>query len=204
MKVDTDIIDKVIQDFWNGFLTGNSISFLQLISGATAKSKKPHDFSGSGRCRKANSQISKGANRRRDLHLGKPCVWNCQIGQGDKNRANQRKILLCDCINSKLHISPILPKTEYGNEGSSSSLAGQRTKNINNKMFWCLQGSSKSGFLGEVSIDFADLAEATKPLNLTLPLQTSKSGAVLHVSSSSPSLLACKCTSKRTKLEAQI
>ncbi|KAL1555091.1 rho-associated protein kinase 2-like [Salvia divinorum] len=42
-------------------------------------------------------------------------------------------------------------------------------------------GSSKSGFLGEVSIDFADLADATKPLNLTLPLQTSKSGAVLHV-----------------------
>ncbi|KAL1531426.1 flagellar attachment zone protein 1-like [Salvia divinorum] len=42
-------------------------------------------------------------------------------------------------------------------------------------------GSSKSGFLGEVSIDFADLADATKPVNLTLPLQTSKSGAVLHV-----------------------
>ncbi|KAL6509311.1 hypothetical protein OROGR_022621 [Orobanche gracilis] len=42
-------------------------------------------------------------------------------------------------------------------------------------------GSSKSGFLGEVSIDFADLAEVTKPLNLTLPLQTSKSGAILHV-----------------------
>ncbi|XP_042036484.1 flagellar attachment zone protein 1-like [Salvia splendens] len=42
-------------------------------------------------------------------------------------------------------------------------------------------GSSKSGFLGEVSIDFADLADAYKPVNLTLPLQTSKSGAVLHV-----------------------
>lgn len=48
-------------------------------------------------------------------------------------------------------------------------------------MFWYLQGSSKSGFLGEVSIDFADLAEAAKPVNLTLPLQTSKSGAILHV-----------------------
>ncbi|KAL8543955.1 hypothetical protein ACS0TY_004487 [Phlomoides rotata] len=42
-------------------------------------------------------------------------------------------------------------------------------------------GSSKSGFLGEVSIDFADLAESAKPVNLTLPLQTSKSGAILHV-----------------------
>lgn len=49
-------------------------------------------------------------------------------------------------------------------------------------MFRYLQGSSKSGFLGEVSIDFADLAEGAKPVNLTLPLQTSKSGAVLHVS----------------------
>ncbi|KAL0317779.1 UNVERIFIED_CONTAM: hypothetical protein Sangu_2192200 [Sesamum angustifolium] len=58
-----------------------------------------------------------------------------------------------------------------------------KTGRIREKFYYVIvsTGSSKSGFLGEVSIDFADLAEATKPLNLTLPLQTSKSGAILHV-----------------------
>lgn len=58
-----------------------------------------------------------------------------------------------------------------------------KTGKIREKFYYVIvsTGSSKSGFLGEVSIDFADLAEATKPVNLTLPLQTSKSGAVLHV-----------------------
>ncbi|KAL6533152.1 hypothetical protein OROMI_027264 [Orobanche minor] len=58
-----------------------------------------------------------------------------------------------------------------------------KTGRIREKFYYVVvsTGSSKSGFLGEVSIDFADLAEATKPLNLTLPLQTSKSGAILHV-----------------------
>ncbi|KAL2542063.1 Myosin heavy chain-related protein [Abeliophyllum distichum] len=41
--------------------------------------------------------------------------------------------------------------------------------------------SSKSGVLGENSIDLADLADATKPLTLSLPLQTSNTGAILHV-----------------------
>ncbi|PIN17144.1 E3 ubiquitin ligase involved in syntaxin degradation [Handroanthus impetiginosus] len=58
-----------------------------------------------------------------------------------------------------------------------------KTGRIREKFYYVVvsTGSSKSGFLGEVSIDFADLAGATKPLNLTLPLQTSKSGAILHV-----------------------
>ncbi|GFP82215.1 hypothetical protein PHJA_000364700 [Phtheirospermum japonicum] len=58
-----------------------------------------------------------------------------------------------------------------------------KTGQIREKFYYVIvsTGSSKSGFLGEVSIDFADLSEATKPLNLTLPLQTSKSGAILHV-----------------------
>ncbi|KAI3458157.1 hypothetical protein Pfo_014820 [Paulownia fortunei] len=58
-----------------------------------------------------------------------------------------------------------------------------KTGRIREKFYYLIvsTGSSKAGFLGEVSIDFADLAEATKPLNLTLPLQTSKSGAILHV-----------------------
>lgn len=58
-----------------------------------------------------------------------------------------------------------------------------KTGRIREKFYYLIvsTGSSKSGFLGEVSIDFADLAEANKPLKLTLPLQTSKSGAILHV-----------------------
>ncbi|KAK6131812.1 hypothetical protein DH2020_034450 [Rehmannia glutinosa] len=58
-----------------------------------------------------------------------------------------------------------------------------KTGRIREKFYYVVvsTGSSKAGFLGEVSIDFADLSEATKPLNLTLPLQTSKSGAILHV-----------------------
>ncbi|XP_044476208.1 myosin-11-like [Mangifera indica] len=43
-------------------------------------------------------------------------------------------------------------------------------------------GSSKAGFLGEVSIDFADYAEATKVSTVSLPLNNSRSKAVLHVS----------------------
>ncbi|KZV46918.1 Myosin heavy chain-related protein [Dorcoceras hygrometricum] len=58
-----------------------------------------------------------------------------------------------------------------------------KTGRIREKFYYLIvsTGSSKSGFLGEVSVDFADLAEANKPLKLTLPLQTSKSGAILHV-----------------------
>ncbi|XP_073126272.1 uncharacterized protein [Henckelia pumila] len=58
-----------------------------------------------------------------------------------------------------------------------------KTGRIREKFYYLIvsTGSSKSGFLGEVSIDFADLAEANKQLKLTLPLQTSKSGAILHV-----------------------
>ncbi|GMP96240.1 hypothetical protein CsSME_00044968 [Camellia sinensis var. sinensis] len=49
-------------------------------------------------------------------------------------------------------------------------------------------GSSKSGFVGEVSIDFASYAEAIKLSSVSLPLKNAKSDAVLHVSSLSPSL----------------
>lgn len=45
-----------------------------------------------------------------------------------------------------------------------------------------MQGSSKPGTIGEISIDFADYAEATKPLSISLPLKNSDSNAVLHVS----------------------
>ncbi|KAG6753517.1 hypothetical protein POTOM_043586 [Populus tomentosa] len=42
-------------------------------------------------------------------------------------------------------------------------------------------GSSKSGYLGEASIDFADFADETEPLSVSLPLKFANSGAVLHV-----------------------
>ena len=44
-----------------------------------------------------------------------------------------------------------------------------------------VQGLTRPGLLGEVSIDFAKYAEATKPFSASLPLQNSNS-AVLHVS----------------------
>lgn len=48
------------------------------------------------------------------------------------------------------------------------------------------QGSSKSGFLGEASIDFADFLTETEPVTVSLPLKFANSGAVLNVLFSSP------------------
>lgn len=48
------------------------------------------------------------------------------------------------------------------------------------------QGSSKSGFLGEVGLDFADLVEATESLVVSLPLMPLETGAILHVCPLSP------------------
>ncbi|XVF09865.1 hypothetical protein REPUB_Repub07fG0133900 [Reevesia pubescens] len=42
-------------------------------------------------------------------------------------------------------------------------------------------GSSKAGFLGEASIDFADFAAETEPITVSLPLKFANSGAILHV-----------------------
>ncbi|XP_010255440.1 PREDICTED: myosin-16-like [Nelumbo nucifera] len=58
-----------------------------------------------------------------------------------------------------------------------------KTGKINKKVYHFLvsTGSSKSGLLGEVSIDFADYAEAFKPSSISLPLKNSNSDAVLHV-----------------------
>ena len=56
-----------------------------------------------------------------------------------------------------------------------------------------VQGLTKAGLLGEVSIDFAKYAETTKPFSASLPLHNSNS-AVLHVSFSisiSVSVLIC-------------
>lgn len=42
-------------------------------------------------------------------------------------------------------------------------------------------GSSKSGYLGEASIDFADFLTETEPITVSLPLKFANSGVVLHV-----------------------
>lgn len=42
-------------------------------------------------------------------------------------------------------------------------------------------GSSKSGYLGEASVDFADFIAETEPLTVSLPLKFANSGAILHV-----------------------
>ncbi|KAJ8554444.1 hypothetical protein K7X08_025122 [Anisodus acutangulus] len=47
--------------------------------------------------------------------------------------------------------------------------------------FSVASGSSKSGFLGEVGLDFADLVEATETLVVSLPLMPLETGAILHV-----------------------
>ncbi|XP_015070731.1 early endosome antigen 1 isoform X1 [Solanum pennellii] len=47
--------------------------------------------------------------------------------------------------------------------------------------FAVASGSSKSGFLGEVGLDFADLVEATESLVVSLPLMPLETGAILHV-----------------------
>ena len=46
-----------------------------------------------------------------------------------------------------------------------------------------MQGSSKSGFVGEASIDFADFEAETEPMTVSLPLKFANSGAILHVGS---------------------
>ncbi|CAL0303392.1 unnamed protein product [Lupinus luteus] len=42
-------------------------------------------------------------------------------------------------------------------------------------------GSSKSGFLGEASLDFADFAAQIEPLTVCLPLKFANSGVTLHI-----------------------
>ncbi|KAL8232564.1 hypothetical protein R6Q57_002342 [Mikania cordata] len=59
----------------------------------------------------------------------------------------------------------------------------QKTETYKEKIYYfnVQTGSSKSGFVGEVGVDFANFAETTEPFQLSLPLTTSSSGAILHV-----------------------
>lgn len=61
-----------------------------------------------------------------------------------------------------------------------------KTRRFNEKYYYFIvsSGSSKAGLLGEVSINFADYAEAATPSTVSLPLKTSNhggTGAILHV-----------------------
>ncbi|KAL4029436.1 hypothetical protein IC575_007647 [Cucumis melo] len=58
-----------------------------------------------------------------------------------------------------------------------------KTGKINEKIyhFVVATGSSKSGFVGEASIDFADFEAETEPMTVSLPLKFANSGAILHV-----------------------
>ncbi|KAF5818643.1 hypothetical protein HanXRQr2_Chr02g0068391 [Helianthus annuus] len=53
-------------------------------------------------------------------------------------------------------------------------------ESVNLILYSCVD-SSRFGSVGEVSIDFASYAEATKLSSLSLPLINANSGAVLHV-----------------------
>ncbi|EOA15970.1 hypothetical protein CARUB_v10004065mg [Capsella rubella] len=60
-----------------------------------------------------------------------------------------------------------------------------KTGKVNQRIYYFIvstTGSTKSGVLGETSIDFADYVEAVKTCNVSLPLQNSNSKAMLHVS----------------------
>ncbi|KAL7611401.1 hypothetical protein Lser_V15G09858 [Lactuca serriola] len=60
----------------------------------------------------------------------------------------------------------------------------QKTGKFNDKIyrFVVATGSSVFGVVGEVSIDFASYAEATKLSSLSLPLKNTKSTSLLHIS----------------------
>ncbi|KAL5727534.1 hypothetical protein ACHQM5_000718 [Ranunculus cassubicifolius] len=58
-----------------------------------------------------------------------------------------------------------------------------KTGKINEKMYQFIvsTGSSKAGYLGEVSLNFADYFDAIKPSTVSLPLKASISGTTLHI-----------------------
>jgi len=45
-----------------------------------------------------------------------------------------------------------------------------------------MQGLSKASAVGEVSVNFTDYVDATKPSQVSLPVRNSHGDAVLHVS----------------------
>lgn len=77
---------------------------------------------------------------------------------------------------------------------------------INEKIyhFAVSTGSSKSGFLGEASIDFADFVAETEPLTVSLPLKFANSGAILHVTIQSiQGAINQRCTEENGRVTLQ-
>lgn len=58
-----------------------------------------------------------------------------------------------------------------------------KTGKIHDKVYHFIisTGSSKAGFLGEVSVNLADYVGATTPFTISLPIKSSNCGAILHV-----------------------
>ncbi|KAJ8437242.1 hypothetical protein Cgig2_012511 [Carnegiea gigantea] len=58
-----------------------------------------------------------------------------------------------------------------------------KTGKIHDKIYHFIisTGSSKAGFLGEVSVNLADYVGATTPFAISLPIKSSNCGAILHV-----------------------
>ncbi|CAA7039010.1 unnamed protein product [Microthlaspi erraticum] len=64
-------------------------------------------------------------------------------------------------------------------------LKDAKTGKVNQRIYHLIvsiTGSTRGGLVGEVSIDFADYADAIKTCNVCLPLQSSNAKALLHVS----------------------
>lgn len=148
----------------------NLPSFPSPFSGAKIEKIYIDDIFGAGGRWKADSETTESCSSRWYLFMGESYLWDSEIHQGIKNRKTPWEDLPFHCFNCMdwtqlLSFSPLY---------YSVFLA------IPICLFW--QGSSKSGYVGEASIDLADFAAETKPLTVSLPLKFANSGAVLHVS----------------------
>ncbi|KAG9148576.1 hypothetical protein Leryth_018290 [Lithospermum erythrorhizon] len=72
--------------------------------------------------------------------------------------------------------NPVLETVKFDHESKSGKIHERIYR------FVVATGSSKAGVVGEASIDFSNYAEATKVSSVSLPLKSSKSEILLHVS----------------------
>ena len=141
------------------------------FSGATVEKVCGNDSTGAGGCWKADTETRESRSSGWQLFVGESCLWNYETHQGVKNRETEWKNLpfrCFKCMYSQEFLSFSSPLFKFQLYANYSGL---------------LQGSSKAGFLGEASIDFADFAAETEPITVSLPLKFANSGAILHVSS---------------------
>lgn len=146
--------------------------YLASFSGARVTRKSLDDIFDSRGCWEANCEVGESCSQGRNLYMGKSNLWNGEVNQGEENRDNPWENLPFHCFNCK----------NYPNFSFCSSFFDWISVELF-PYFILWQGSSKTGILGEASINFADYEETTEPLTVSLPLQTLNSGAILHVSS---------------------